>query len=91
MGIYGGDFLPGFAAPGGAEFERWADLERRRLQSLFLLACESLTRRWLAAGRFRDATALAKRARDTDRDIEATWRLLLEALSAASDSVSGRR
>ena len=86
--LYGGDFLPGFAAPGGAEFERWADVERWRLRSLFLLACDNLTRRWLAAGRFREATALARRARDADRDSEAGWRLLLEALAASGDSVS---
>ncbi len=87
--LYGGEFLPGFASPGGAEFERWADIERRRLESLFVLACETLARRWLSAGRFRDAVALATRARDTNRDSEAGWRLLLEALAASGDSVSG--
>lgn len=86
--LYGGDFLPGFAAPGGAEFERWADVERWRLRSLFLLACDNVTRRWLAAGRFREATAVARRARDADRDSEAGWRLLLEALAASGDTMS---
>jgi len=33
VALYYGDFLPGFAAPGGAEFERWADVERFRLRS----------------------------------------------------------
>src|SRR5690349_19271106 len=35
--LYTGDFFPGFAAPGGAEFERWADIERQRLRSFFWL------------------------------------------------------
>jgi len=33
---YSGPFLPDFAAPGGAAFEHWCDLERNRLQTAFL-------------------------------------------------------
>jgi len=87
VGLYTGDFLPGFAAPGGAEFERWADLERWRLRSLFVRAGDTLARRHLASGRAREAVTLARRVRDADRSGEAGWRLLLEALVAAGDPV----
>jgi len=87
VGLYTGDFLPGFAAPGGAEFERWADLERWRLRSLFVRAGDTLARRHLATGRAREAVTLARRVRDADRSGEAGWRLLLEALVAAGDPV----
>lgn len=86
--LYRGDFLPGFAAPGGAEFERWADIERARVRGLFVRAAESLTRQRLTAGRLKDATALARRVRDADRDLEAGWRLLIETLIASQDWLS---
>jgi DNA-binding SARP family transcriptional activator len=38
---YNGDFLPGFAAPGGVAFEQWADAERSRLRALYLHATET--------------------------------------------------
>ena len=41
---YTGNFYANFASPGAAEFERWAELERARLRSLFIHAAESLTR-----------------------------------------------
>lgn len=82
---YGGDFLPHFAAPGGAEFEGWADVERRRLRSLFLRATESSVRDLLAKGRVREAVARATRARDADPLHQAGWRLLLEALVAGRE------
>jgi len=48
---YTGDFFPGFAAPGGAEFERWADIERQRLRSFFWRGAEVLVRRWMSSGK----------------------------------------
>lgn len=86
--MYAGEFLPGFAAPGGAEFEKWADLERRRLQGLFLQAAGTLARQQMSAGRAKEAVALARRARDTAPDNEGAWRLLLEALATSGDVVS---
>lgn len=85
VALYAGDFLPGFAAPGGAEFENWADLERRRLRALFLRAVEATTRELLRRGKGRDAVARARRARAVDPSQQASWRLLLEALIAAGD------
>jgi len=86
--LYRGDFLPGFAAPGGAEFEKWADLERYRLRRLFIRCASQLARQRLEAGHAREAVALARRVRDTDRDSEAGWRLYLEALASSGDALT---
>lgn len=85
--LYRGDFLPAFAAPGGADFEHWADLERDRLRLLFIRAAEAVVRDWSARGRLRKAKDLAARVRDADPHNESAWRLLLEALLAANDRV----
>lgn len=87
--LYRGDFFPGFAAPGGVEFERWADIERQRLRSFFWRSAEVLVRRWMSAGRLREAQSLARRVRDSDVLRESGWRLLFETLIAASDTVGG--
>ena len=87
VALYTGDFLPGFAAPGGAEFERWADLERDRLRNTFLRVAEAVVHERLDAGRAREGIALARRVRDTARSSESGWRLLLEALGAAGDTL----
>lgn len=85
---YGGDFFPGFAAPGGAEFEQWADVERHRLRGLFVRAAEVLVRQLITEWRPRDAIPLARRARELAPDSQATWRLLLESLLAGDDRLS---
>jgi len=85
--LYHGDFLPGFAAPGGADFEHWADLERDRLRLMFHRVAETVVRDWLSRGRLRKARQLAARVRDQHPNDEGAWRLLLEALLAANDSV----
>ncbi|OLC68622.1 MAG: hypothetical protein AUH78_25600 [Gemmatimonadetes bacterium 13_1_40CM_4_69_8] len=83
--LYRGDFLPGFAAPGGADFEHWADVERHRLRRLFVLTAHTAVLTRLARGRLREAKELAARVRDTSPHDESEWRLLLEALLAADD------
>jgi DNA-binding SARP family transcriptional activator len=88
--IYEGEFLPMFAAPGGADFEHWAEMERYRLRTLFLQAAESLVRDWLAKGRFQKARRLAVRARDADPNEQRTWRLVLEACLAANERVAAQ-
>jgi DNA-binding SARP family transcriptional activator len=85
--LYAGDFLPRFAVPGGAEFERWAELERYRLRLVFLRTAEVVVRRMLATGRARGAVALATRARDADHHRESVWRLLIEVLHSAGDQL----
>ena len=85
---YTGHFLPEFAAPGGAAFERWADLERHRLQTAFLRSAELLVRRQLNESRVKDALRLARRVRDALPDVESAWRLVLEAVIAGRDFVA---
>lgn len=87
VSLYHGDFLPDFAAPGGLQFEHWADLERQRLRDTFTRAAEHVVRHCLATARHRDAVALARRARDVDALSERAWRLVLESLISASDSL----
>jgi DNA-binding SARP family transcriptional activator len=87
VALYTGEFLPSFALPGGVEFEHWADAERFRLRSAFGRAAETVVRRHLREGRFREAGALAHRLRDEDPDDERGWRLLLEALTSVGDFV----
>jgi hypothetical protein len=84
---YVGEFLPEFAAPGGAEFERWADSERRHLRGIFSRAGETLVREWLSQGKQREARELAARVRNLDVLNQSGWRLLLETLIAGRDAV----
>ncbi|MEO8635949.1 MAG: AAA family ATPase [Gemmatimonadales bacterium] len=86
--LYTGDFLTGFAAPGGADFEHWADLEREQLRTVFLRTGESLARQWLREGRIREAQVLARRLRDTAPRHETAWRLLLESLVVGGDTLA---
>lgn len=87
---YTGDFLPGFASPGAAAFEQWADLERTRLRTLFIGAAGRAVRARLETGRARDAVVAAKRARDLAPGSQATWRMVLESLVAAGDLSSAK-
>ncbi|MEO7965360.1 MAG: AAA family ATPase, partial [Gemmatimonadaceae bacterium] len=85
VGLYSGEFLPNFATPGGAEFEKWAEIERRRLRLIFLQSAEARVHELLGKGRPRDALGIARQARDADPISQAGWRLVLEVLSAARD------
>ena len=85
---YTGPFLPGFASPGGAEFEHWADLERERLRGIFVRAAETLARRRLATSNVRDAQRLARRVRDEDPLDESGWRLLIETLVSSNEHLA---
>ncbi|MCC7194261.1 MAG: AAA family ATPase [Gemmatimonadaceae bacterium] len=82
---YRGEFLAPLSLPGAGEFERWADTERSRLRGLFVRCAEKAAREALAAGRFREGVALARRARDGDPWAQTGHRLVLEALLASSD------
>lgn len=87
MALYAGEFLPGFATPGGLQFEHWTDLERQRLRDTFARSAEQIVRQYLAIARHRDAIGIARRARDADPLSEKAWRLLLEALVSSNDSL----
>ncbi|MEQ1691477.1 MAG: AAA family ATPase [Gemmatimonas sp.] len=84
---YGGDFFPDFAAPGGAGFEQWADLERARLRALFLGAATRVVRDRLSKGLAREAISIARRAQALAPHHQAAWRLLLESYLAADDPI----
>lgn len=86
--LYKGDFIPTYAAPGGARFEHWAEVERAALRGHFFRSAETVIRQQLGVGRFRDAQNIARRLRDTDKLRESAWRLLIESLLAGSDSVA---
>lgn len=85
---YTGPFLPAFGMPGGAAFEQWADLERRRLETTFVRTAELLVGRLLAEGRGREAVAMARRVRERAADSEAARRLVLDTAVAARDVVT---
>ena len=85
---YSGDFFPGFAAPGGAEFEQWADIERARLRGLYVRAAESVVRDRLRTEPARELVPLARRVRELVPASQSAWRLLLEVLLAADDRIS---
>ena len=85
---YTGALIPDFAAPGAAEFEEWADVERRRLRAVFVGCCDTLARQALGAGQFATAVEIARRARDESPLELSPWRLLLECLVAARDQVA---
>ncbi|MGH7616383.1 MAG: AAA family ATPase [Gemmatimonadaceae bacterium] len=88
--LYAGDFLTGFAAPGGVQFDLWAETERRALRRVFAHSAEEVIRVRIANGRTRDALALARRVRDIDPRSQAAWRRVLECSIASSDSVAVR-
>ncbi|HSR16292.1 MAG TPA: AAA family ATPase [Gemmatimonadales bacterium] len=77
---YAGHFIPGFATPGGAGFEQWADLQRDHYRALWLTVGEELTRRRLAENHPRDAVLIATRLRDELPDRPDLWRILLQTL-----------
>lgn len=87
---YRGDFFLGFAAPGSSEFERWADIERARLRSVFVRCAEELVRQYLSSGRMRDGQSLAKKVRDADPLAQHGWRLLIEAHISGGDDLGAR-
>lgn len=80
---YAGDFVPDFAAPGAAEFEGWADTERRRLRGAFLAAARSEVRAQITRGESAPAVELSGRLRDADPDDDEHWRIRFEALALA--------
>ncbi|MFN0098685.1 MAG: AAA family ATPase [Gemmatimonadaceae bacterium] len=87
LAAYAGDFIPDFAAPGAADFEDWADLERRRLRAIYIGCVEAVVRQSLSAGKAADALAVAKRARELAPAEPSSWRILLECLIAARDTI----
>ena len=88
--LYQGEFMPMFAAPGGADFEAWGDMERFRLRTYFLGAAEAVAWKRMEQGNLEGAKAAALRARDIHPLAQSAWRLLLEILLAANDPLTAR-
>lgn len=82
---YGGEFVPGFAAPGAVDFEHWLDAERARLRILFLQSGEAAVRRAIDRASARDVVELARRLNTAAGESESVRRLLLEVLLASGD------
>jgi DNA-binding SARP family transcriptional activator len=61
LDLYRGEFLPGFYADGGPDFEQWVDSVREHLQAEAVAAAWTLTDQAEAAGDFREACAWARR------------------------------
>lgn len=83
--LYGGPFVPAFAAPGSAGFEQWADLVRERLRREWNAAAATVARQHLDRGNARAAEHLARRLVDDAPGSETAGRLLLECLLASGD------
>ena len=86
--LYTGPFFPSFAAPGGADFEQWADLERQRLHAVWVRALEALIRQAIHGHHGRDAIQLAQRLLAADPSREASQRLLLESVISTEHHAS---
>jgi DNA-binding SARP family transcriptional activator len=80
---YTGEFIPAFAAPGASNFERWAESERLRLRSAFVVAARTEHQRLTGEGATAAALAIATRLRDADGDDDASWQLLFTSLALA--------
>lgn len=85
VAAYGGDFVPSFAAPGAAEFERWTDLERLRLRGAFLAASVQHLQDVTAQGDTIRALALTQRLVELVPHDDDMWRRRFDALSLAGE------
>ena len=83
--LYRGPFFPTYAAPGGADFEHWADLEREHLRVTYIRVLEALVRAALRAHHTREAVQLARQLVDAAPEREASQRILLEAMISAGE------
>ena len=83
--LYVGPFLDGFRLPGAAEFDRWADTERRALQQRHLDMLERLARRLADRGDPAGAAAWWRRIADLDPLNARVAIELMRALVAAGD------
>ncbi len=88
--LYLGPFLPDYGASGTAEFEHWADIERARLESLFLQAALTLGGIALDQGTPKESARLARLMRARAPSSSLGWTLLLRALIAAGDDLAAR-
>jgi len=86
--LYGGEFLAGFALPGCEAFEEWLLLTREQLAQQALAALHTLAGQHLAAGRFDQSAAAARRQIALDRWREDAHRQLMLALALSGDQAA---
>jgi len=85
VSAYRGNFVPNFASPGAAEFERWADTERLRLRGAFLAAAVQHLRDLIARGDTARALPLTQRLVELSPDDDEMWRRRFDVLSLAGE------
>lgn len=83
---YTGDFIPSFASPGAAEFERWTDTERLRLRGAFLAAAVQYLRELIARGDTARALPLTQRLVELAPSDDEMWRRRFDVLMLAGEA-----
>ena len=83
---YTGDFIPNFASPGAADFERWADTERLRLRGAYLAAASQYLRELIARGDTARALPLTARLVELAPHDDEMWRRRFDVLSLAGQA-----
>ncbi len=83
--LYRGETLDGFFISGAAEFERWLERERARLQQAASRSAQALVEQCEAAGELHDALEWARRAARLAPHDEAPLRQLVTLLDRLGD------
>lgn len=91
IGLYGGAFMDGVHPGDSARLEAWIARERRRLELLFVRACEREYAAQRAAECWDDAASVARRWTEADPLSEAAALALLRALEAPDTAEAGAR
>ena len=85
VALYGGPFLEGFSLPDAAEFQRWADRERLRLEQRYRGALEALADDAKSSGEPRAAARWWQRLAEVDPLSTHVALEVMQALAAAGD------
>lgn len=85
IAVYSGPFLDGFYVGDSAEFERWMEAERQRLEQRFGDALEALAEQSARRGDVRGAVIALRRRAAQDPHNSRVAKRLMEALALAGD------
>src|SRR3954451_17725298 len=91
LDAYQGEFLQGFHVSDAPEFERWVEVERRRLHTLVSDAAAALVEARRAAGDHAGAVAAARRGLELLPDSEPAMRRVLELAREVGDRAAALR
>src|SRR5262245_6811018 len=83
--LVAGTFMEGIAVPGASEFDNWLSAEQRHWSQRTVEALRRTAYAELAAGRVREAAAIAGRARAIEPTSEAAARIHMRALALDGD------